>query len=353
MLILRPGNIVYSNAKGSTSMDDRASTPISVDTVFWIASCTKLMTTIAALQCVEKGLLQLDDQDQTAKVLPEYGAPNILSGFTADGTPQLVPSQNMITLRTLLTHTSGLGYDFLSPDLKRWKDWDNQAKGSSVSSIRLMLPKTVTYGCQTAHSPVPLLFAPGTQFEYGISIDILGRMVESVTGVSLEAYMTQNIWQPLGMKSTTLDIESSPSLRERWCSLTSRSEDGKLIAVPPHPYSIARTDKGGGGAFSTPNDYIKLLVSLLKNDGTLLRPETVDAMFTPQLDDPGILTHYMTTAAGPMCRSGVDSNAWNFGLGGILNTEDVEGICKAGTLSWGGLPNLYWVSRSVVRSCWY
>ena len=202
---------------------------------------------------------------------------------------------------------------------------------------------------------MPLLFEPGTQFEYGISIDIVGRVIERATGgTSLEDYMRFNIWERLGMHSTTLDIDSRPDLHARRCALTSRSEDddgrGRLTAAPPHPLSIARSEKGGGGAFSTPNDYIKILASLLKNDGVLLQDATVKSMFLPQISDASILHRYMgRRAAGAMCRSGVKAEAWNFGLGGILNMEDVPGFCRQGTMSWSGLPGLFWVSFLHVR----
>lgn len=134
VLIRVTGEIVYSNAQGVTSVDSLSAQPVSADTVFWIASCTKLMTTIAALQCIERGLLNLDDGAALAKILPEYGAPEVLSGFEEDGSPRLAPAKNKITMRAMLTHTSGMGYEFLSPKLQKWKEF-SKAVCTSASFV--------------------------------------------------------------------------------------------------------------------------------------------------------------------------------------------------------------------------
>lgn len=106
---------------------------MTIDTTFWIASCTKLLTTIAALQCVEKGLLSLDAD--ISNVLPEWEAPEILTGFDDAGEPQLKKATKHITLRQLLTHSSGMGYDFLSPGLAKWRQWKGEPIGASEEPI--------------------------------------------------------------------------------------------------------------------------------------------------------------------------------------------------------------------------
>ncbi|EXJ70444.1 beta-lactamase [Cladophialophora psammophila CBS 110553] len=310
----RIGNIVYLNAQGFTSVDESLAKPIRADTTFWVASCTKLVTTVAALQCVEKGLLSLDDEHQLSTILPEYASPSVLAGFDS-----------------LLTHSSGMGYDFMSPALMRWRSWDkenSQPRGEGV----------------TAQCFQPLLFEPGEGWECGVSLDWVGVMIERINGgLRLGEYMKQNIWDPLGMDSTTMHLGSRPDIQQRLCGASVRSASGELEPTPPHPLKDSKDDRGGGGMCISPNDYIKILVALLKNDGALLKPETVRSMFEPQLRDRRYLNSFLDhPLGGPMCRAGVESDAWNFGLGGILNLENVDGVCKKGTMSWSGLPNLYW-----------
>lgn len=116
-----PGKTIHLDAKGTNSADAEISKPMDVDTTFWMASCTKLLTTIAAMQCVEKGQLDLD-ADVAEKILPEWKAPKILTGFDQEGQPRYTDATKKITLRQLLTHSSGMGYDFLSPELKKWRE---------------------------------------------------------------------------------------------------------------------------------------------------------------------------------------------------------------------------------------
>lgn len=192
---------------------------------------------------------------------------------------------------------------------------------------------------------MPLLFEPGEGWEYSCSIDWAGKMVERANGgIRLGEYMREHIWSRLGMTSTGFRLGDDENLRTQLCATTARSLAGELVSAVPYPQQNPKDDLGGGGLYSSPNDYIKVLVALLKNDGTLLKPETVKLMFTPQLsEDKHLLDKVNSPATGAMFRGGVESQSWNFGLGGILNTEDVDGICKKGTMSWGGLPNLFWV----------
>ena len=192
---------------------------------------------------------------------------------------------------------------------------------------------------------MPLLFEPGEGWAYSCGIDWAGQMVERVNqGTRLGDYMRKHIWDPLGMSSTGFRITENELIRSRLCATTARSPTGDLIPAKPYPSPNPKDDLGGGGLYSSVADYVKVLVSLLKNDGTLLKPETVRTMFSPQLpDDKHLLATVAPPLGPPMFRAGVESSAWNFGLGGILNMEDVEGICRKGTMTWGGLPNLFWV----------
>lgn len=130
---LASGKIFHLAAKGQTSVDPKTARPLTTDTTFWIASCTKLLTTVAALQCVERGQLSLDED--VSSILPEWSAPDILIGFDDAGQPRLAKATKKITLRLLLTHSSGMGYDFLSPDLKRWREAQGEPPGPKSNIV--------------------------------------------------------------------------------------------------------------------------------------------------------------------------------------------------------------------------
>lgn len=155
----------------------------------------------------------------------------------------------------------------------------------------------------------------------------------------LSEYMTAHIWNHLSIRLTSFQPLQNEAVNSRRCGMTARTPAGDLVSAPPLRKLDPLDDLGGGGLYSAPSDYIKLLAALLKNDGTLLKPESVSEMFTPQLPSDKYLAAALDDeTAGPMFKSGVsDSNAWNWGLGGILNMEDVEGITSKGTMTWGKL----------------
>ena len=202
---------------------------------------------------------------------------------------------------------------------------------------------------QTMQYFTPLLYEPGEQWAYSVAIDWAGKMVERVNGdVKLGEYMQKNIFEPLGMTSTGFRPEENENISENLCPLTKRTPEGEFEPTEPYAIQNPKDDLGGGGLYASAPDYVKVLISLLKNDGKLLKPDTVKSMFSPQLTDPKHLVDIAASKlAGPMFRGGVYSAAWDFGLGGLLNMEDVEGVCKKGTLTWGGLPNLFWVSFTI------
>lgn len=174
-------------------------------------------------------------------------------------------------------------------------------------------------------------------------------MVERTNGgIRLGDFMKKHIWEPLGMTSTGFRLAENETIRRNLCATTARTPEGKLVPTAPYPAQNPRDDLGGGGMYSSAKDYVKVLVALLKNDGVLLSPKTVKTMFEPQLHDNRDLAAVVTPTLGSMYRAGVESQAWDFGLGGILNMEDVDGICKKGTMTWGGLPNLFWVCSNFV-----
>lgn len=193
---------------------------------------------------------------------------------------------------------------------------------------------------------MPLLFEPGEGWCYGCGLHWAGQMVERVNGsIRLGDYMNNQIWKPLRLKSTGFRITENENIRSQLVEITTRIPNGELITSKPLLPEVPKVDSGAGGLYSSASDYIKVLVALLKDDETLLKRETVKLMFTPQLSDTMPLVSALSNPhIGPMFRGGVEAQDWNYGLGGVLNTEDVEGICKKGTMTWNGVPNIFWVS---------
>src|SRR5215831_4413070 len=175
--------VFYQGAFGTR---DLAKGPqMTADTIFRLASMTKAVTSVAAMQLVEQAKLQLDEPIGNA--LPELASPQVLEGFDNAGAPHLRPAKRPITLRHLLTHTAGFGYEFWNPDLGRYLAATGQ-------------PSVLTG--QLAALQTPLVFHPGERWEYGISIDWVGRAVEAASGQPLDVYLRDRIFAPLGMADT-------------------------------------------------------------------------------------------------------------------------------------------------------
>jgi CubicO group peptidase (beta-lactamase class C family) len=289
------------------------------------------------MQCVERGLLSLDDPIGT--VLPEWAEPKILAGFDEEEKPILKKATKPLTLRHLLTHSSGLGYPAFNPLLLKYV----KSTGGS--------PSFMQKGIQEDFA-LPLLFEPGEGWEYGCSLDWAGKMVEQVNGgVRLGEYMATNIWEPLGMTLTSFQPGKHPDVAERLVGRPMRMPDGTLIPdAPPEsglfPTGEPKDDYGGGGLFSCAQDYIKLVSSLLLDDGKLLKSDTVEDLCRPQLEDPKYIqavldvpevAKFFAPSFGPEVK-------WNHGLGGAIALDGVKDRAEKGMLYWAGLPNSFWVS---------
>lgn len=237
-----------------------------------------------------------------------------------------------------MTHSSGISYEFMHGRLMNWRTWSNQSLRNR--GIR----KTLEERSEVSKAyRVPLVFDPETSWTYGYGIDWAGCMVERVSGMTLEQYMRKNIWEPLGMKDTTFHPIDYPHLKDRIAGMTERNGEGKLNlqASTKSPIGGVR-DSGGGGLAGTANDYIKVLISLLK-DEKLLKRGTVDYMFQPHLKDPQHLRKmHANPAAYGLAGNITPGTRVDFGLGGILNQEPMETGRSAGGMQWGGFPNLFW-----------
>lgn len=209
-------------------------------------------------------------------------------------------------------------------------------------------PMEELQGKVTETFTAPLLFEPGEGWAYGGGLDWAGIMAVRLSGSkTLGVYMEEHVFKPLGMTSTTFDIDTRPDIEERLVPTSRREEDGTLV-VHGEPVFLMKVleHAGGAGLWSSVPDYIKVLGDLLKDEPKLLKKETVEElMFQPQIN-PGspalksLVNARMATSANAVA---ADDAGINYGLGGMLLTKDAEmtGLPK-GTLSWGGLPNLKW-----------
>jgi methyl acetate hydrolase len=312
-------SVVYEGAFGFRDM--ATASRMSTDTVFRIASMAKLLTSVAALQLVERGTLKLDEP--AGNIDPALGSAQVLTGFDAKEVPQLRPAQKPLTLRNLLTHTSGFSYPLWDPNVGRYL---KRARRNPA------LPR------------MPLMFEPGSRWAYGGSLDRVGRMVEIAGGQSLDRYFSDHITGPLGMNDTGFSLTEKQ--RARQASLHVREANGKLVPQPLEKPNVPKAFSGGGGIYSTAPDYLTLLQALL-NGGSLretriLRPETVALMSTNQI---GELEAGILKTTNPALSNDVDffpGVRLRWGLGHMINIDPVPDGRKAGSLTWAGLFNTYY-----------
>ncbi|OTB00561.1 hypothetical protein M426DRAFT_235194 [Hypoxylon sp. CI-4A] len=318
----RDGKVNISKAFSSES-----GTPYSLDTVMEVSSMTKFPTTIVVLQIVEKGLVLLDED--VSHLIPTLAKQGILTSVAEDGTPAVVKRQNPITLRRLITHSSGTGYSFLHEGLGKIRaSQKNARRGVSVDE---------SFG-------LPLLFEPGEGWTYGTGLDWAGQVVEKLSGLSLEDYMKRNIWEPLEAVSSTFFPDQHPHIGALRVPMTFRVDpEGPAVEKPGAPTITTgmKAPFGGHGLFSSMPDYFKILYSLLVDDEKLLRKETTALMFQPQLTTASKkeLEKFMET---PEMKSMFPSPPGNcdFGLGGFLVVGDKHEYWQKGALMWGGAASL-------------
>ena len=287
---------------------------VTTNHIFRIFSMTKVVTSIAAMQLVEKGLIKLDDD--LSSLMPEMVAIPILS----DG--KLSPAKNPSTLRHLLTHTSGFGYIFTDEELDNFD--------------------TINW----RYKDLPRRFESGTQFLYGNSIDWVGRIVEKVSNMDLESYFRKNITGPLEMNRTWFNVPDS--LKCYIVSWGQRGEDGKqsLVEFPDRiPTKAVIEYAGGGGLFSTPEDYTRLLQCLLNGGKSgkvkILKKKTIQEMTKNQIGD--VIIDIENAYFQPLCCDfrGLLTTSSKWGLAWAIDNENKPYGRKAGTVFWGGSCNTF------------
>jgi methyl acetate hydrolase len=309
-------DVIYQGAFGKRDLSKPDN--MTTDSVFWIASMTKAITTAAAMQLVEQGKLSLDAP--IGKLLPDLAAPQVLEGFDAKGEPKLRPTKSAITLRQLMTHTAGFCYDMWNGDMGTY------------------LAKTGIPGitsCKDAALKTPIASDPGTRWEYGTNIDFVGKAVEAVSGKKLDAYLRDHLFAPLGMNDTGFKL--TDTMRQRLVGMHARGADGKLETLPFELEQNPEFHMGGGGLYGTATDYIKFTQMILNkgrgNGNQVLKPETVATMGQNHIGD---LVVTKMTSAIPAYTNDVDlypGMVKKWGLSFLITTAKTPEGRSAGSLA--------------------
>lgn len=322
-----PKGVIYEGAAGLAGLESSAA--MTPDTLFWILSMTKAVTAVACMQLVEQGRLHVDQP--ASDFIPELAAPQVLEGFSPAGVPLLRPAKRPITVRHLLTHTSGYTYSLWSKTLARYEE----VTGTPI----------VFSGRKEALS-VPLEFDPGDRWQYGMSIEWVGRLVEAISGQTLEDYFRDNIFMPLGMHDTGFII--SDEQRARTATASQREADGSLTSAPYESPQQTDFALAGTGLFSTPRNYMAFLQMLLSegslNGVKILDPETVSAMMSNQIGEMNVTE---MVSPHPARSKNFDlfpgmPHKWGFSFD--INTQPGPYGRSAGSAAWAGAMNThYWI----------
>jgi methyl acetate hydrolase len=323
--------VIYQGAFGKRdlSKDDPKENAMTADSVFWIASMTKAITTAAGMQLVEQGKLALDEP--IGKLLPDLASPQVLEGFDAKGEPKLRAAKKPITLRHLMTHTAGFCYHLWNGDMASYLEKTGTPEITS---------------CKNAALKTPIMTDPGTRWEYGTNIDFVGKAIEAASGKRLDAYLRDHMFTPLGMSDTSFKL--SDAQRKRLVGMHARGEDGTLASIPFELEQEPEFHMGGGGLYSTAADYIKFTQMILNkgkgNGNQLLKPETVAMMGQNHIGD---LTMGKLKTAVAWATNDVDlypGMVKKWGLSFMINTAKTPEGRTPGSLAWAGLANTYfWI----------
>lgn len=322
-------NMLYEGAFGKRG--SAAPTAMTTDSVFALASMTKPFTTIAVMQLVEQGKVDLDSP--ASYWVPYLARVNVLEGFDRQGQPILRPLKRSITVRHLLTHTAGFAYEAWNADLIRYQ----QVTGTPN-----------LYSNTEGYLACPVFFEPGERWQYGIGVNWAAKLVENVSGLKFGVYLRQNIFTPLGMASTA--HKYTPEMKAVNTNLHIRNADGSLtMKEGDQGNQDLDFESGGGGLFSTADDYMKMCRMILNrgvgaNGQRVLKAETVELMIKNAIGNVDVTP---LPSVEPHVSNAVDifpgiRKKW--GLGWLINEETAPTGRSAGSLFWGGLLNTYfWI----------
>ena len=327
IMVARHGKLIYSSAVGMRDRENAV--PMTLDTRFRIFSMTKPVTSAAVLMLYEEGRFHLDDPVST--FLPEFAEARVFSGTDAAGNITTEALKRPISIRHLLTHTSGLGYgpgyDSTSPLAKVWASAGFGTPGTLAEKVRAL-------------AKVPLYSQPGDQWRYSFADDVLGRFIEVVSGMPFEQLLNTRIFDPLGMRNTAFFIP--PADVTLLASAYRRTKEGGLERTDGGPSKAQTTPppfpSGGGGLISTASDYLRF-AQMLANGGSFegrqyLSPVTIELMTSNQVPVDAMFKYW-----------GDNSRGLGYGMG-VAPEIDASIAPQAnlnGDYSWGGALDTHWI----------
>ncbi|KAF2473313.1 beta-lactamase/transpeptidase-like protein [Lindgomyces ingoldianus] len=327
------GTEIYTKVSGNCSLSESAP-PVTTDSIFKLASCTKIITTICALRLVARGTFALDDPNIIQTHLPELWALEIVS---LDEKQQLnyKPRKNAITLRHLLTHSSGVGYDIIDPRLQAWR----KERGEQPMAIQGPLPDAVA---------TPLLFEPGEGWAYGGGLDWVALLIERVAGRKFSDVLKEDVFEIVGCNA---GIGFGQAHMAEVGTVVETATRGKNRLEVFNVGEI-KSEMGGGSLLASPANFLRIVKDLASATPKLLDNPELDVLFAPQFS-PGSQSLEAFHASAPVFTSMIGAltstlpvTALNHGLGGLLVTENSENLGKTkGTMAWGGAFNCFWFAN--------
>ncbi|KAG9951874.1 beta-lactamase family protein, partial [Aureobasidium melanogenum] len=327
----KSGKLNYAKVFGNTCIGDDAK-PLQLNSILFLASMTKLLTSIAAMQIIEKGLISLDTD--VGPYLPDLAEQPILHGFDDNDKPILSKRKNTIKFVHLLTHSAGTAYDKGVPMLEKYR----KSIGDNPTDRTTMKNKCA----------YPLLFEPGTHWSYGTGTDWAGKVIEKVTNQSLQEYLQENVFAPFSINRIKFTPYLTEEMKKEAATIALRIPTGKLVNLPVRK-NIDFGDAecfGGHGCYADLTDYIKILESLLLDDEKLLSKASTAVMFSPHLTPEsrkGIKQVFgMKEVVSLFVGKFPEHVTYDWGIGGVLVDTGDDDHRKKGTMIWSGMPNNFW-----------
>ena len=335
VLVTRRGQTVHSSTCGSRDLE--AGLPVEPDTLWRIYSMTKPVTAVVAMQLYEQGLLRLNDE--LSRYLPEFADMRVLVGGNADQ-PKTVPAVAPVRLWHLLSHTAGLTYAFTRSSVL-----DDMYRGAKADPLED--PDADLAQMCERWGALPLMFEPGTAWNYSVATDVLGRVVEVVTGQTLEEAFAERVLGPLGMSDTRwwVDAEDASRLAALYVPHPGTGRALRHDAMGATALRPPKLLSGGGGLISTAADYARFTSMLVRGgelDGVrLLGPRTLAYMTRNHLPGGGSLT---TLGRGQFAETAYDGIGFGLGFGVSVDPVATKVTATPGEFTWGGLASTaFWV----------
>jgi len=335
-LIARGGRIAYQHCMGVKDFD--TASPITPDTIYRIYSMSKPITSVALMMLFEEGKFRLDHE--VSRYIPEFAQLKVYDqGGIDDYTTKAV--ERPMIVRDLLTHTSGLTYGFMFQNTV-----DRLYRKGPINDARSSKMTLEEYCIELAK--MPLLFSPGTGWNYSVSTDVCGRLIEVMSGMSLDEFFKKRVFEPLNMTDTSFDIPLDKI--DRFASCYERDPKTKTARLQDSGTESAYIGKksffsGGGGLISTIGDYYKFCQMLLNggelNGTRLLSPTTIDFMTMNHLPENKTMRDMGDSL---FSENRMDGSGFGLGFSVILNPVDVMAVGSEGSYSWGGAASTYfWI----------